>query len=244
MSIPETRIGGTQEDFPETAWSSILSSPDSRSSQRRDRLNRLLTRYWRPVYAFIRTSWGRSIEDAKDLAQEFFCSLLESDFVLTYRPDKGRFRNYLKAALQNFLSKDRRDSGRIKRGGGRTVLSLDAEGLETEEFLADARRLPPEQMFDRQWAHDVMSRALEELRRSLCAEGKERVFRIYEAFELSGERPSYDAISQTFSISFHDVKNALNFARARLRELLMSIVSDTVATAEDLRDEMNRLFHG
>src|SRR5262245_42976956 len=109
MTSFETRMGGSQEAFPETVWSSILSCKDPASARRQAGINHLFSLYWRPVYKFVRAAGGRSIEDAKDLAQEFFCHILEGDLLGRYEPDQGRFRNFLKGALRNFLLEARRD---------------------------------------------------------------------------------------------------------------------------------------
>src|SRR5262245_62019584 len=108
MGGQETSIGGRDGVFPETVWATVLSSPDPASPARQAALNQLFRRYWRPVYAFVRAFWGKSVDDAKDLSQEFFTHLLEWDFVAQYRPDAGRFRHFLKGALRNFLSERHR----------------------------------------------------------------------------------------------------------------------------------------
>lgn len=245
MAIPETRIGGSQEAFPETAWSSILARPDAASPERRAKLEQLCSRYWRPVYKYLRAARRHSIEDAKDLAQAYFCFVLESDLVSKYEPDRGRFRAFLKAALNTFLAGVHRDSSRLKRGGDRSPVSLDAEALETESFLADLRQRTPEEIFDRQWAEDVMAQAIVELRRQLLAEGKEPYFKVYEACDLApaeADRPSYDQVARSLGLSVNDVRNFLHAARARLKEVLRAAVADYVASPDDLARELGDLF--
>ena len=51
--------------------------------------------YWPPVYAYIRRS-GRNTDDAADLTQAFFASLLESPRLLEQAdPRRGMFRSFL-----------------------------------------------------------------------------------------------------------------------------------------------------
>ena len=126
VADPETKMGGSGHAFPQTNWSSILSIPDPASPERRERLNRLLQQYWRPVYKFVRASWGKSNEDSKDLAQAFFMHVLETDLVSRYDKEKGRFRHFLKGSLRNFLNKEYRSAKAIKRGGDRMSLSRAA----------------------------------------------------------------------------------------------------------------------
>src|SRR5215831_9188960 len=139
----ETTLGGSREAFPETVWASVLSGAEKSPAA----MNRLFQMYWRPVYKFIRTAGGATIEDAKDLTQEFFSYLLEGDVLSKYEGEKGRFRTFLKGVLRNFLSESRRDASRLKRGGGKAILSLDVSGLESEAFLAEKGQVGPEEQF-------------------------------------------------------------------------------------------------
>lgn len=243
----ETRTGGTRESFPETSWSSILSCLDPNAPERRARLNDLLTLYWRPVYKFIRASWGKTVEDAKDLAQEFFVHILEDDLVARYRPLEGRFRCFLKGALKNFLAEAHRTGTRLKRGGGKVVVSLDVAELETERFIADLKQQSPEELFDRQWARELMAQSLTRLRAELLAAGKEAHFKVYEAYELApsaDRRPSYADIAASLNLSVFDVTNYLSQVRARLREIVIDRISDYVTSRDELMDEMRELFSG
>ena len=229
MSGVETTLGGAREQFPETVWSSAVAAADPAA------LDRFLADYWRPVYRFIRTAGRASIEDAKDLTQDFFRYLIEGDLLARYRAEKGRFRSFLKGVLRNFLSQERRDAAAQKRGGGREVVSLDVAGLET-----DREGLSPEEVFDRQWAADVLTRSLADLRRDLPPD----VLRVYEAYELAGQQPTYGEIARAMGLTEHQVKGHLDQARARLEQIVRGRLSRGVSSARELADEMNELFSG
>src|SRR5262249_10894727 len=111
----ETTLGGSRENFPDTVWSSVLADPADPGAQAAR--ERFFAQYWRPVYKFIRTAGRASIEDAKDLTQEFFSYFLEGGLLGKYREEKGRFRSFLKGVLRRFLSEARRDGAAQKRGG-------------------------------------------------------------------------------------------------------------------------------
>ena len=59
----------------------------------REALAQLCEAYWYPVYGFIRGS-GHSAENARDLAQGFFVSLLSGAFFARADPDRGAFRAF------------------------------------------------------------------------------------------------------------------------------------------------------
>src|SRR5437867_1694847 len=76
MSKLDTSMGGNRDAFPETAWSAFLSTGGSISPDQRDAFRRLCTLYWRPVYKYVRATWGKSVDDAKEITQGIFCDLL------------------------------------------------------------------------------------------------------------------------------------------------------------------------
>lgn len=237
----ETTIGGSRENFPDTIWSSVLVEPGAHEAR-----ERFFALYWRPVYKFIRTAGRASIEDAKDLTQEFFSYFLEGGLLAKYREEKGRFRSFLKGVLRRFLSEARRDGSALKRGGGRTILSLDVSALETDRFLAERSEKTPEEMFDRQWARDVLLESIADLRRVLTAEGKGECLRIYEAYELSPgqEERTYGGLARSLGLTEHQVKNHLDSARERLEQIVRERLARGVSSPRELADEMNDLFTG
>jgi len=240
MSGLETTLGGAKEQFPETVWSSAVAEADPAA------LDRFFSEYWRPVYKFIRTAGRASIEDAKDLTQEFFSYFLEGGLLAKYRQEKGRFRSFLKGVLRRFLSEARRDGSAQKRGGGRAILSLDVSEVETERFLAERSGKTPEEIFDRQWARDVLLESIADLRRVLTAEGKGECLRVYEAYELSPvqEGLTYGDLCRSLGLTEHQVKNHLDTARERLEQIVRERLARGVSSPRELADEMNDLFCG
>lgn len=240
----ETTLGGSREGFPETAWSSLLGAPGP-GVDRDAALNELATLYWRPVYKFIRTAGGATIEDAKDLTQEFFGHLIEGGVLAKYDRAKGRFRTFLKAVLRNFLSAERRDATRQKRGGGRVILPLDVAALETPDA---GGRSTPEEAFDRQWVAEVLAESLAELRRQLAAEGRPVSCRVYEAYTAGGPdpgaSPTYASLGRELGLSEQQVKDHLAYARARLEKIVRDRVARRVASPAEVSLELKELLFG
>ncbi|HEX7896926.1 MAG TPA: sigma-70 family RNA polymerase sigma factor [Planctomycetota bacterium] len=247
MGNLETTLGGGQEAFPETVWSSLLGREGPPTPERLAAMNGLAESYWRPVYKFIRTAGGASIEDSKDLTQEFFSYMLEGSVLSKYDPAKGRFRTFLKGVLRNFLSVERRDASRLKRGGGRVMVPLDVAALETPEFLAERDRVSPDEAFDRQWAAEILSESLTELRRQLTAENRGIHLRAYEAYhEIGGDagRPTYASIGRDLGLSEQQVKDHLAVARERLEKLVRERLARRVASPGEVAAELNDLLFG
>jgi DNA-directed RNA polymerase specialized sigma24 family protein len=120
--------------FATTHWSLVLTA-QGRSSAADQALEKLCRTYWWPLYGFVRRS-GYKPEEAQDLTQGFFALLLERRDLDVVRKEKGRLRSYLLVSLKNFLAKARRHDMAVKRGEGRSLVSLDSIlVLETRQHL-------------------------------------------------------------------------------------------------------------
>jgi hypothetical protein len=91
--------------FRSTQWSVVLLSAQSKAPGSRTALASLCRLYWYPLYAFVRRR-GYNPEDAQDLTQGFFLHLLDHKALAQVDPIKGKFRSFLLASIQNYLSKD------------------------------------------------------------------------------------------------------------------------------------------
>src|SRR5258708_10324827 len=96
----------------------VLSCADSgiASVVARDALSELCQTYWRPIFAYI-CRRGYSTEDAEDLTQDFFASLLQGPLLQRADPECGSFRSLLLKALQDFLGHATEKLDTQKRGG-------------------------------------------------------------------------------------------------------------------------------
>jgi len=209
-------------------------------------MDRLISLYWRPVYKYIRTAGGRSIEDAKDLTQEFFGYLLEGDVIAKFQGEKGRFRTFLKGVLRNFLSESRRDASRLKRGGGKVIVPLDVEALEKGGLLTERQEHAPEEVFERQWAAEIIAQSLADLRAQLIAEGKSDYLNVYEAYygisNLVQGRATYGRIAALLGLTEQNVKNYLEAARGRFEEIVRAKLMQGVTSLDELSEEIDALL--
>ncbi|MBI4243250.1 MAG: sigma-70 family RNA polymerase sigma factor, partial [Planctomycetes bacterium] len=161
----ETTFMGQGSRFPDTIWSIILQAKESGSENYMKYMSVLASMYWRPVYKYIRVIWNKSVEDAKDLTQEFFTNILEKDYLKNISPENGRFRTYVIISLKHFLinMKDKRTAK--KRGGDSITLSIEASDTD---IAANNRSISnPELFFDQEWAQTVISRSLRILKDDL-----------------------------------------------------------------------------
>ena len=237
--ISQVPNAGARE-FRTTHWSVVLAAGGN-SETAHSALEKLCLAYWYPVYGFIR--WrGNDEHHAKDLTQEFFARLLASDSLQTVSPERGRFRTFLLAAVKNFLANDWRDSQRLKRGGGKEILSWD--GFDPEERFSHepSDGASPESWFDRRWAQAVVKSALERLGAEMQREGIQQRFEVLKVFlQGDGAGLSYAQAAQRVGLSEPATKTAIFRMRRRYGELIREQVAETVGASGDVEAEMQHL---
>lgn len=228
--------------FHSTRWSLVHSAGAAGSSEAGVALEELCRAYWPPIYAEIRRR-GHSIADAQDLAQEFFARLLRRNAFGQADEEKGRFRSYLLAALDYFLTDHLRARFADKRGGGAVMLSLDAEEGESWYQQQPANTATPAEAFDRQWALVLMHRALEALREDYTTRGRADLFVALQPFLAADTRgDDSESAAAAAGLSAEAFRVAVHRLRKRYREFIRAHVEMTVAEPGDVEDEMRHLF--
>jgi RNA polymerase sigma-70 factor (ECF subfamily) len=238
--------GGEPREFVTTRWSLILSAANGSEEQKaRDALAELCRTYWRPIFSFVRVR-DYSIEDAQDLTQDFFVTLLKKNWWHHADRNRGRFRSLLLRSLQNFLINAAEKTHARKRGGGAEFISWDdwmAEAPSQLSLPAQAlKSLPPERLFDLAWATTVVEHALQRLREECERKGKLWLFQALSS-HLTDERDelSYGNLSAELGMAETAVKKQLHNMRQRYRSLLRDEVSQTVEDPADVDDEIRYL---
>ncbi|HMC88053.1 MAG TPA: sigma-70 family RNA polymerase sigma factor [Gemmataceae bacterium] len=229
-------------EFATTHWSLVLAAGDRDAPQAEEALASLCASYWYPLYAYVRRQ-GSPPEQAEDLTQEFFARLLEKQFLRDVHPEKGKFRAYLMACFRHFLANERDRPRAQKRGGGKTVLSLNFPDAETRYRLEPAHELTPERLYERQWALALLEQVLNRLRDEAVSTGHGKLFDALKIF-LTGETPSvsYEQVAASLGLSVGAVKVAVHRQRHRYRELLREEIGRIVGDASEIDEEIQALF--
>jgi len=233
---------GRNPEFTTTQWSLVLGTMDTAPARAAAALERLCTRYWFPIYAFIRRQ-GHDTHQAEDLTQSFFQFVLERQVFHQADREKGRFRNFIVASLANFLNNHRDHVAAIKRGGNQVVVAWD-ETL-AEEILAQVPQNSgtPNQSFDRAWAATIIRRVLANLRAEHADRDRLAVFEALQP-HLTGEPAAkdYTHLAAALGMEPGALKVALHRLRRRFGELLRKEVAHTVARPEDVAEEIRHLL--
>jgi DNA-directed RNA polymerase specialized sigma24 family protein len=166
-----TSVSANAREFRTTRWNDVLLSAKSQAPGSKEALADLCRLYWYPLYSYIRRR-GYNPEDAQDLTQGFFLNLLHRKALLQATPLRGKFRSFLLASLQNYLS-DQFDRERtLKRGRDVRFVPFDLETGEERYQSELTDDLTPEKIYDARWAMTLLSEALRLLRNEYAALGK------------------------------------------------------------------------
>ncbi len=221
-----------------------MRARDGDSPETRAALSELCDAYWQPVYHFLRRE-GRHEDVSRELTQAFFARLLERGGVGQVDPAKGRFRSYLLGALKHFLVEQRRNEGRLKRGGGVLVESLESAGTDTSPGLQihDPSAAVPDTYFDREWALAVMDRSLNAVQANFEKAGKGRQFDVLKPW-LVGETENLPQSEAAASLgtTIGAVKVMIHRLRKDFRDAIHAEIAQTVPRAEDIDEEIRYLI--
>ena len=239
--------GGEPREFVTTRWSLVLSAANLGSDEQKvhDALAELCRTYWRPIFSFVRAR-GYSVEDAQDLTQDFFVTILRNKWLQHADRNRGRFRSLLLRSLQNFLINAAEKTHARKRGGDLEFIPWDNWAAEEfSQLPASAQTLdslPPERIFDLTWATAVVEHAFQRLREECESKGKLWLFQALRSY-LTDERDelSYANLSGKLGMPETVVKRQLHNMRQRYRSLLRDEVSQTVEDPADVDDEIRYL---
>ena len=228
--------------FVTTHWSVVLSARAPASAQSAAALETLCRTYWYPLYAYARRL-GRSPADAQDLTQAFFTRLLEKDYLQAAMREKGRFRTFLLVAFKRFLANQWDREHAQKRGGFAQIVPIDEQIAESRFAVDSAQSLPPDVLYDRQWAATLLERTMSRLQEEYTASGRATLFEHLQSCLVREEAAlPYAEIAARLKLTEAAVKMAVHRLRARYREILRAQIAHTVSSAEEIEEEIRHLF--
>jgi RNA polymerase sigma factor (sigma-70 family) len=218
----------------------VLSAGHSDTPRARAALETLCQTYWHPLYAYVRRR-GNSPEDAQDLTQEFFARLLEHNRVGSVSPEKGRFRSFLLASMNHFLS-DEWDKARAQKRGGGKVTFIDLQDAETKLGAQSAETLTPEMAFERRWAITLLEQVYQGLAQEYEQQGKAALFEAVRGSLAGTGTAPYSELAGRLGMTEGALKVAVHRLRRRYRERLRETIAETVSGPEDVEDELRYLM--
>lgn len=243
--MTESAAGIEKQQSPEcfltTRWSRVVLAGSTGGRDAEAALADLCRDYWRPLYYFARRG-GHSAEDAEDLTQGFVAGLLESGAFARADRERGRFRNFLLGAFRNFMANHRRGQTALKRGGA-TALTLVTAEAEAELERTAVDHMSPERHYELTWARSLLAKVMHRLGDEFAESGRRPVFDALQPFlSGGGERPGYSRLGAQLGLSEGALTVTLHRMRRRYGVLLREEIAATVASPEEVDDELRHLM--
>lgn len=228
--------------FAATSWTNVLAAQRTGSPEAGAALEKLCCTYWYPLYAYLRRK-GSDPHKAQDLTQEFFYRLINENYLGAVDRQRGKFRSFLLAALNHFVSNQRDYERAAKRGGGMTILSLEAANDGETRFLREpSLELSPEKIFERNWFLALFDQALARLREEVGS-GRSEIFDQLKQFIVEdAEAGDYNAAAQRVNMTPNAVAVTVHRWRDRYKKLVHEEVVRTVADPSEIEEELHRFF--
>jgi RNA polymerase sigma-70 factor (ECF subfamily) len=220
-------------EFPGTVWLDVT-----------DR-KKVIHKYWAALRIYLVCLLARfpnHRNEADDLLQDFIMKkILQPGWLENADPNKGRFRDFLKSSLRNFVVGEVRTREAEKRGG--KTSSVPLEDLEQE--LAGPE--PNADSFDIAWLRMLLAEALEQMERGCGASENQHVWRIFHTRiiqpALEGAEPvSYETlVAQCGFKSPSQATNALATAKRMFARHLRTVIAQYETGDQAVRAELDAL---
>jgi len=223
--------------FPITAWTKVLHVQRG-DPQAREALEQICKTYWPAIYTYL-CALGCGREEAMDETQEFLTHFINGGGLQSISPERGRLRSYLRQSLRNHLATVRRDAARQKRGGGKTMISMD----DADAFDVPSEPEAADKWFDRRWAWSVIRTTIERMEARYTARGRKALFDELKAGLISPDMlKPYAEIAKILGMTERQVKLEVHRARRRLADELRAEVAATLGPGTDVEEELRYLL--
>jgi len=232
----------THARFSTTAWTDVIAARGTSTDKSRRAVEELCTKYWKPVYAFLRRK-GRRPAEAADLVQDYFAEALRKDYFAGADRERGKFRTYVLATLRRFLYGHRPAR---RRTNERPLDLIPPDQLSESARLArdiDGSE-SPEDIYCREWARSLVAAAMERLQREHRGTRRERYVEVFTAQIQSaagGRAATYTELGERFDLSETDVTNFLHRGRRLYDAALRAELRNSVNSDKEVEEELGEL---
>lgn len=215
--------------MPSTMWTVIARARQGGQ----DALDALLRKYRSPILAFVRNA-GFGPDEAEDLTQEVFLTVIGDDVLAKADQSRGKFRSLLLAITRHTISSRRR------RDGDRRPVRLDPGEPEDRPRLEDLLAAPDtDDTFDPLWIENLVRIGMNRLREECDKDGTPylRALLMHTSDELG-----YPEIAARLGVSETDVKNYLHRARVMLKRHVLKEVQEYSSSRSEYESEVSYLM--
>lgn len=223
--------------FPRTDWGELSKAAEAQSAP----LDNLIRIYWQPLRIYLVTTFPTLKDEADTLLQDFAeDKLLKEGWLRKADQTRGRFRDFLKTSLRNFIL------NRLNRAEAKNPpLSLDEMEQEPPEAPAAADE------FGLEWARAILDETLRRMEADCKSPGADQPRRsqIWEIFRIRLLEPiyhdapqmPYDQLVEQFGLkSPTDASNTLlsgkRIFKSHLEKVIKEYAGQDAAAALELQE--------
>jgi DNA-directed RNA polymerase specialized sigma24 family protein len=222
--------------FPRTDWAELSKAAGAEEAA----LDRLIRLYWQPLKIFLIGTFPNLAGQADELLQDFAGDkFLREGWLRKADQTRGRFRDFLKTSLRNFIL-DRLSRADVKK----PPVSLDELEQEVPESEASVEE------FDLAWARTVLAETLRRMEVDCRRPGKDQPRRsyIWEMFRIRLLEPvfndapqvPYEQLVERFGLkspleASNTLLSAKRIFKARLDEVICEYAGRDAATALEIQ---------
>ena len=241
-----TKMGGARSTFQTTQWLEIRELAKLDPDQQRTVLDGLMTKYWKPVYCYLRRK-GYDNEAAKDLTQGFFYDIVIGRRLIEQADAaKGRFRTFLLTVLDRYVISMHRRQAAAKRRPAQGVMSL--EGADESALPVVAREMQPDEAFTYAWAVELLQEVLADLKDKCVRDGKKvhwELFasRVLDPIITGREAPALAQLCAQFGVTTPvKAENMIVTVKRRFQAALKNRVRQEVDSEEEMERELQDIM--
>ena len=227
----------TRAVFPATRWS-LIARVQARDADTPAALEEICRNYWYPIYAFLRRSGVRP-EDAEDVTQGFFLSVVSKEILHVAAAAKGQLRSLLLSSVKRHLADHCRAANAGKRGGGNAPVPIEWDEAEQRYSVEPVDPFDAEKLYSRAWAHGVFENVRTQMRAAFIAKNPAGNYGVIEPYLVPDEdRAPYRELAAQLGSTEGSARLLIYRMRRKFRELLEEEIARTVTDPAEIAGEL------
>jgi hypothetical protein len=227
--------------IPNTDWTLVAQAAEVASLPQKQAMHTLLTLYYPAWRAYVISKWRMNSERAEEYLQEFLTTkVIGENLIAQVARERGRFRNFIRATLDDFMVSQFRREAAKKRALGKPADSQSAE-------LVVGAEPNPTQAFEMAWAREVIAAAVDAMKRECLTANRPELWGLFETRVLQpaldgSTPPAYDRLVKQFGFgSPAQAVNALTTAKRMFERNLRGVLGSFSEDERDVDDELHEL---
>jgi len=201
------------QPFPQTHWSLVQRAGVSDNVARLDAMSILLERYRPALYFYLRVKHV-DVDARDELLQGFITEkLLDPNFLQKANPDRGRFRTFILASLDNYITDV------YRKATIRKTVPLN-------DVVAHQSGAMPDEYVEAAWARELVRNVLHQMKKYCDENGRTDIWVVFEGRVLrqalgTDDPLSYDVLAREIGVDSPTKAANLLVSAKRLYERLL-----------------------